>query len=192
MWAPRLPCCLRPLSLSPLLTWERIPVCVCPARLASPEKLRPMPMDTSVYESPYSDPEELKDRKLFLKRENLLIADIELGCGNFGSVRQGVYRMRKYGCPAVVWGIAVCGAQGRGFTRPQGLEPGCVVSLTGKQSLGCARRLPGRIGGSPCGSERGRPGRGEVGLSCPCNRLHPIPGELQRAPLYPCIGGLQI
>lgn len=55
-----------------------------------------MPMDTSVYESPYSDPEELKDKKLFLKRENLLVADIELGCGNFGSVRQGVYRMRKY------------------------------------------------------------------------------------------------
>ncbi|XP_025787755.1 tyrosine-protein kinase ZAP-70 isoform X1 [Herpailurus yagouaroundi] len=66
-----------------------------PARLVSAEKPRPMPMDTSVYESPYSDPEELKDKKLFLKRENLLIADIELGCGNFGSVRQGVYRMRK-------------------------------------------------------------------------------------------------
>lgn len=48
-----------------------------------------------VYESPYSDPEELKNKKLFLKRENLLMADIELGCGNFGSVRQGVYRMRK-------------------------------------------------------------------------------------------------
>lgn len=58
-----------------------------------------MPMDTSVYESPYSDPEELKDKKLFLKRENLIVADIELGCGNFGSVRQGVYRMRKYDPP---------------------------------------------------------------------------------------------
>ncbi|CAD7677344.1 unnamed protein product [Nyctereutes procyonoides] len=65
------------------------------ARLASSEKAQSMPMDTSVYESPYSDPEELKDKKLFLKRENLLMADIELGCGNFGSVRQGVYRMRK-------------------------------------------------------------------------------------------------
>ncbi|ELR59356.1 Tyrosine-protein kinase ZAP-70, partial [Bos mutus] len=59
------------------------------------KKPRTMPMDTSVYESPYSDPEELKNKKLFLKRENLLMADIELGCGNFGSVRQGVYRMRK-------------------------------------------------------------------------------------------------
>ncbi|KAF3826838.1 hypothetical protein GH733_009363 [Mirounga leonina] len=66
-----------------------------PARLVSSEKAQSMPMDTSVYESPYSDPEELKDKKLFLKRENLLMADIELGCGNFGSVRQGVYRMRK-------------------------------------------------------------------------------------------------
>ncbi|XP_012911761.1 tyrosine-protein kinase ZAP-70 isoform X2 [Mustela erminea] len=66
-----------------------------PARLVSSEKAQSMPMDTSVYESPYSDPEELKDKKLFLKRDNLLMADIELGCGNFGSVRQGVYRMRK-------------------------------------------------------------------------------------------------
>nr|XP_023421582.1 tyrosine-protein kinase ZAP-70 [Cavia porcellus] len=66
-----------------------------PARPAPAGEPRPMPMDTSVYESPYSDPEELKDKKLFLKRENLLVADIELGCGNFGSVRQGVYRMRK-------------------------------------------------------------------------------------------------
>uniref|UniRef100_A0A287CT83 Tyrosine-protein kinase n=1 Tax=Ictidomys tridecemlineatus TaxID=43179 RepID=A0A287CT83_ICTTR len=72
------------------------PTDCCPrSRLASSDKQRPMPMDTSVYESPYSDPEELKDKKLFLKRENLLVADIELGCGNFGSVRQGVYRMRK-------------------------------------------------------------------------------------------------
>lgn len=54
-----------------------------------------MLMDTSVYESPYSDTEELKDKKLFLKRENLLVADIELGCGNFGSVLQGIYSMRK-------------------------------------------------------------------------------------------------
>lgn len=48
-----------------------------------------------MYESPYSDTEELKDKKLFLKRENLLVADIELGCGNFGSVLQGIYSMRK-------------------------------------------------------------------------------------------------
>lgn len=94
-----------PLSVALPLTWECTPVCVpYPACLAPPEKARPLPMDTSVYESPYSDPEELKDKKLFLKRENLLIADIELGCGNFGSVRQGVYRMRKYGCPCAVWG----------------------------------------------------------------------------------------
>lgn len=71
-----------------------------------------MPMDTSVYESPYSDPEELKDKKLFLKRDNLLIADIELGCGNFGSVRQGVYRMRKYGRPCRGGASAAWGQRG--------------------------------------------------------------------------------
>ncbi|XP_008562279.1 PREDICTED: tyrosine-protein kinase ZAP-70, partial [Galeopterus variegatus] len=34
-----------------------------PARIESPDKPRPLPMDTSVYESPYSDPEELKDQE---------------------------------------------------------------------------------------------------------------------------------
>lgn len=85
----------------PFLTWVHMTVCL--ALAASPDKPRPMPMDTSVYESPYSDPEELKNKKLFLKRENLLVADIELGCGNFGSVRQGVYRMRKYDRPLLPW-----------------------------------------------------------------------------------------
>lgn len=85
----------------PFLTWVHMTVFL--ALVASPDKPRPMPMDTSVYESPYSDPEELKNKKLFLKRENLLVADIELGCGNFGSVRQGVYRMRKYERPLLPW-----------------------------------------------------------------------------------------
>ncbi|XP_069073427.1 tyrosine-protein kinase ZAP-70 [Pleurodeles waltl] len=58
-------------------------------------KTRILPMDTSVYESPYSDPDELRDRKLFLKREYLMIDEVELGAGNFGSVKKGVYRMKK-------------------------------------------------------------------------------------------------
>lgn len=52
-------------------------------------------MDTSCYESPYSDPEELKDKTLFLKRSNLIVDELELGAGNFGCVRKGVYKMRK-------------------------------------------------------------------------------------------------
>lgn len=56
---------------------------------------RLLPMDTSVYESPYSDPEELKDKKLFLKRDHLMIDEVELGAGNFGCVKKGVYKMRK-------------------------------------------------------------------------------------------------
>uniref|UniRef100_A0A8C5P9P5 Tyrosine-protein kinase n=1 Tax=Leptobrachium leishanense TaxID=445787 RepID=A0A8C5P9P5_9ANUR len=59
------------------------------------EKARVLPMDTSVYESPYSDPEELKERKLFLKRDQLLIDEVELGAGCFGSVKKGVYKMKK-------------------------------------------------------------------------------------------------
>uniref|UniRef100_W5LYS3 Tyrosine-protein kinase n=1 Tax=Lepisosteus oculatus TaxID=7918 RepID=W5LYS3_LEPOC len=64
-----------------------------PLALGAPQ--RPTPMDTSVYESPYSDPEELKDKKLFLKREQLMIDEVELGSGNFGCVKKGVYKMRK-------------------------------------------------------------------------------------------------
>ncbi|XP_058869803.1 tyrosine-protein kinase ZAP-70-like [Acipenser ruthenus] len=61
-----------------------------------PSGQRPLlPMDTSVYESPYSDPEELKDKKLFLKREQLMIDEVELGSGNFGCVKKGVYKMRR-------------------------------------------------------------------------------------------------
>uniref|UniRef100_A0A8B9G130 Tyrosine-protein kinase n=1 Tax=Amazona collaria TaxID=241587 RepID=A0A8B9G130_9PSIT len=58
-------------------------------------KSRLLPMDTTVYESPYSDPEELKDKKLFLKRDHLMIDEVELGAGNFGCVKKGVYKMRK-------------------------------------------------------------------------------------------------
>uniref|UniRef100_A0A674KCZ8 Tyrosine-protein kinase n=1 Tax=Terrapene triunguis TaxID=2587831 RepID=A0A674KCZ8_9SAUR len=60
-----------------------------------PGKSRLLPMDTSVYESPYSDPEELKDKKLFLKRDHLMIDEVELGSGNFGCVRKGVYKMKQ-------------------------------------------------------------------------------------------------
>ncbi|XP_053318414.1 tyrosine-protein kinase ZAP-70 [Spea bombifrons] len=58
-------------------------------------KSRILPMDTSVYESPYSDPDELRERKLFLKRDLLLIDEVELGSGNFGCVKKGVYKMKK-------------------------------------------------------------------------------------------------
>ncbi|KAG8454740.1 hypothetical protein GDO86_001094 [Hymenochirus boettgeri] len=59
------------------------------------EKSRILPMDTSVYESPYSDPEELKERKLFVNRDLLLIDEVELGSGNFGCVKKGVYKLKK-------------------------------------------------------------------------------------------------
>lgn len=54
-----------------------------------------MPMDSSEFTSPYDDPEELKEKKLFLKREQLMIDEVELGSGNFGCVKKGVYKMRK-------------------------------------------------------------------------------------------------
>uniref|UniRef100_A0A8C8RU71 non-specific protein-tyrosine kinase n=1 Tax=Pelusios castaneus TaxID=367368 RepID=A0A8C8RU71_9SAUR len=75
--------------------YEALPSTLAPSSVAGLGKSRILPMDTSVYESPYSDPEELKDKKLFLKREQLMIDEVELGSGNFGCVRKGVYKMKQ-------------------------------------------------------------------------------------------------
>ncbi|XP_007899176.1 tyrosine-protein kinase ZAP-70 [Callorhinchus milii] len=52
----------------------------------------PLPMDSNVFGSIYSDPKEMK---LYLLRENLMIDELELGSGNFGSVKKGVYKLPK-------------------------------------------------------------------------------------------------
>eukprot|EP00061_Rhincodon_typus_P016188 g44266.t1 len=54
-----------------------------------------MPMDTNVYESPYADPDELQEKTLYLKNDCLILEEKELGSGNFGTVKKGVYKMRK-------------------------------------------------------------------------------------------------
>ncbi|XP_029474582.1 tyrosine-protein kinase SYK isoform X2 [Rhinatrema bivittatum] len=54
-----------------------------------------MPMDTAVYESPYADPEEIRPKTVYLRREQLILEDIELGSGNFGTVKKGIYKMTR-------------------------------------------------------------------------------------------------
>ncbi|XP_069784498.1 tyrosine-protein kinase SYK isoform X2 [Narcine bancroftii] len=54
-----------------------------------------MPMDTNVYESPYADPDELQGKTLYLKTDCLILEEKELGSGNFGTVKKGIYKMRK-------------------------------------------------------------------------------------------------
>uniref|UniRef100_H3ATL1 Tyrosine-protein kinase n=1 Tax=Latimeria chalumnae TaxID=7897 RepID=H3ATL1_LATCH len=61
-----------------------------------------MPMDTGVYESPYADPEEIKPKTVYLKREMLILEDGELGSGNFGTVRKGIYKLTKTEKPVAV------------------------------------------------------------------------------------------
>ncbi|KAM9306169.1 tyrosine-protein kinase SYK isoform 2-T3 [Pholidichthys leucotaenia] len=58
-----------------------------------PINQKDMPMDTSVYESPYADPDEL--RSSTVDRANLFLEDGELGSGNFGTVIKGIYKMKK-------------------------------------------------------------------------------------------------
>lgn len=52
-------------------------------------------MDTEVYESPYADPEEVKAKNVTLDRNLLTLEDLELGSGNFGTVKKGSYEMKK-------------------------------------------------------------------------------------------------
>ncbi|CAI9575134.1 unnamed protein product [Staurois parvus] len=54
-----------------------------------------MPMDTDVYRGIYEDPDELRTQTLKIKREQLLIADIELGSGNFGTVKKGIFKKQQ-------------------------------------------------------------------------------------------------
>uniref|UniRef100_A0AAY4B8M1 Tyrosine-protein kinase n=1 Tax=Denticeps clupeoides TaxID=299321 RepID=A0AAY4B8M1_9TELE len=56
-------------------------------------KTESMPMDTEVYESPYADPDEL--RQTHVDRNHLILEDGELGSGNFGTVLKGIYKMTK-------------------------------------------------------------------------------------------------
>lgn len=64
----------------------------------SPEEA--LPMDSSTFESPYADPEEL--RSSTVDRQLLFLEDGELGSGNFGTVMKGVYKMRKTEKPVAV------------------------------------------------------------------------------------------
>lgn len=61
-----------------------------------------LPMDTEVYESPYADPEEIKPKNVSLDRKMLSLDEGELGSGNFGTVKKGLYMMKKGAKPVAV------------------------------------------------------------------------------------------
>ncbi|XP_073527119.1 tyrosine-protein kinase SYK isoform X3 [Phyllobates terribilis] len=54
-----------------------------------------MPMDTEVYRGIYEDPDELRAQTVKIKREQLSLDDVELGSGNFGTVKKGNLKMTK-------------------------------------------------------------------------------------------------
>ncbi|NXD46176.1 KSYK kinase, partial [Copsychus sechellarum] len=60
------------------------------------------PMDTEVYESPYADPDEIKPKNVTLDRKLLTLEEGELGSGNFGTVKKGLYKMKKGSKPVAV------------------------------------------------------------------------------------------
>lgn len=61
-----------------------------------------LPMDTEVYESPYADPDEIKPKNVTLDRKLLTLEEGELGSGNFGTVKKGFYKMKKWVLPSIV------------------------------------------------------------------------------------------
>lgn len=54
-----------------------------------------LPMDSDEFVSPYADPKELQEKTLFIKRDKLMVDEVELGSGNFGCVKKGVYKMKR-------------------------------------------------------------------------------------------------
>jgi len=53
-------------------------------------------MDHDAFISPYDDPNECKKKTLFIKRDKLMVDEVELGSGNFGCVKKGVFKMERY------------------------------------------------------------------------------------------------
>ncbi|KAM9329981.1 LOW QUALITY PROTEIN: tyrosine-protein kinase SYK [Gastrophryne carolinensis] len=54
-----------------------------------------MPMDTDVYRGIYEDPDELRTQTVEISRKQLQLAEIELGSGNFGTVKKGIFKTAK-------------------------------------------------------------------------------------------------
>ncbi|KAG8596061.1 hypothetical protein GDO81_001721 [Engystomops pustulosus] len=54
-----------------------------------------MPMDTDVYRGIYEDPDELKAQTVEIKREQLSLDEVELGSGNFGTVKKGTLKLTR-------------------------------------------------------------------------------------------------
>ena len=100
-----------------------------------------MPMDTSVYESPYSDPEELKNKKLFLKRENLSWLTSNLAVATLVQFARASTVCASKLPP---WLGNHCG-WGRGAWPLQALWGGARMRL----QIDCEGALPGRVQDSP-------------------------------------------
>lgn len=59
------------------------------------QSLYSMPMDTDVYRGIYEDPDELRAQTVKIQREQLTLDEVELGSGNFGTVKKGTLKMTK-------------------------------------------------------------------------------------------------
>uniref|UniRef100_A0A3Q2Z1X0 non-specific protein-tyrosine kinase n=1 Tax=Hippocampus comes TaxID=109280 RepID=A0A3Q2Z1X0_HIPCM len=66
-------------------------ICIrsCSKIISLPESL---PMDTPVYDRTYADPDEL--RNSIVNHKQLILENEELGSGNFGTVRKGIYKTK--------------------------------------------------------------------------------------------------
>ncbi|XP_019749986.1 tyrosine-protein kinase SYK isoform X3 [Hippocampus comes] len=59
-----------------------------------------LPMDTPVYDRTYADPDEL--RNSIVNHKQLILENEELGSGNFGTVRKGIYKTKMTNQPVAV------------------------------------------------------------------------------------------
>ncbi|CAH2294389.1 tyrosine- kinase SYK isoform X2 [Pelobates cultripes] len=54
-----------------------------------------LPMDTDVYRGIYEDPDEFRPKTVKINREQLSLYEVELGSGNFGTVKKGILKTAK-------------------------------------------------------------------------------------------------
>ncbi|KAK3539442.1 hypothetical protein QTP70_008054 [Hemibagrus guttatus] len=71
------------------------PVAPGACKTSGPINRQTLPMDSDEFVSPYADPKELQEKTLFIKRDKLMVDEVELGSGNFGCVKKGVYKMKS-------------------------------------------------------------------------------------------------
>lgn len=82
-----------------------------PAKTTVPEDRDLLPMDCNGF-NPYHNPNDIK--RFNIQRSDLLMDEVELGSGNFGCVKKGVFKTESWGAEHFKnrrWAVRACGVR---------------------------------------------------------------------------------